>query len=203
MTHHTNIKRFLPIFFFFFPVLLSAQTAAEIDALLETGALTYAQASRFILAAADIVSPETSADEAFRTAQVSRSLPRGAVSGAPATLGGTALLVMKSFGIKGGLFYTIFPGARYAYREMVYKKLIQGRSDPSMAVSGERLLRIISRALVYIKQDDALALVPRSQPETEAEKDGVSAAADALPDARGLSTGSEGVLEYEGKFEIE
>jgi hypothetical protein len=195
--HYT--KRLLLIFFFL-PVLLSAQTAAEIDALLETGALTWAQASRFILAAADLVSPETTADYAFKAAQASRSLPRDARSEAPATLGGIALLVMKSFDLKGGFFYSIFPGVRYAYREMVYKKLIQGRSDPSMTLSGDRLLRIISRALVYIKQDEALALA-QSQAEIEAEKAGLPA--DALPDARGLSTGSEGIMEYEGEFEIE
>jgi hypothetical protein len=207
LTYHTNTGRFLAVFFFLFPVLLPAQTAAELDALLETGALTWAEASRFILTAADVIPPETPAGEAFRTAEASRSLPRGAAPGASATLGGTALLVMKSFDIKGGLFYTIFPGARYAYREMVYKKLIQGRSDPSMTVSGERLLRIIGRALVYIKQDDALALIPQSQPETKAEKDGVSASADVsagtTPGAQGLSSGSEGIMEYEGEFTIE
>jgi hypothetical protein len=62
---------------------------------------------------------------------------------------------MKAFALKGGLMYTLFPGLRYAYRELAYRKIITGRAYSTMRVSGERLLRLLDRALVY-SEDTAL-----------------------------------------------
>jgi hypothetical protein len=56
---------------------------------------------------------------------------------------------MKAFNIKGGFMYSLFPGPRYGYRELVYRKIIRGRAYSAMPVSGERLLRIIGRVLGY------------------------------------------------------
>jgi hypothetical protein len=53
--------------------------------------------------------------------------------------------------------YSLFPGPRSSYREMVHRRLIQGRAYSTMKVSGERLLRIISRALEYSGDTAALA----------------------------------------------
>jgi hypothetical protein len=60
---------------------------------------------------------------------------------------------MGAFSMKGGLFYALFPGPRYAYRELVHQRLIQERSDPALAVSGERLLRILGRVLDHQHPD--------------------------------------------------
>jgi hypothetical protein len=135
---------------------LCAQTAAELDGILASRGLTYAQAASLILKAADAAPPSASEEEAFNTAQSRGWLPGKAAAQDPAVLGGTSFIIMKSFGLKGGLLFSIFPGSRYAYREMVYQKIIQGRADPSMAVSGERLLQIISRVLSYTDQDSLL-----------------------------------------------
>jgi hypothetical protein len=54
---------------------------------------------------------------------------------------------MRSFNIKGGLFYSLTQNSHYAYRELVHKKIIQGRVDPAMNLSGERLLLITGRIL--------------------------------------------------------
>ena len=54
--------------------------------------------------------------------------------------------------------YSLFHTPRYAYREMVYRKLIQGRANPSMKVSGQRLLQIIDRSLARQGKDEQPAL---------------------------------------------
>jgi hypothetical protein len=54
---------------------------------------------------------------------------------------------MNAFEIKGGIFYTFTGRPRYAYRELVYLNIIQGRTEPGMNVSGELLLFITSRIL--------------------------------------------------------
>jgi hypothetical protein len=54
---------------------------------------------------------------------------------------------MKAFDLHGGAMYRISSSPRYAYRELLYLRIIQGASDPSQKVSGERLMRILGRAL--------------------------------------------------------
>ena len=124
---------------------LSAQsTAMEIETLLETEAVTYAQAARFILEAANVnITPNP--EEAFYFAAQENWIPRNAAIGDIARLDKISLLLMRSFNIKGGLFYSITKSSHYAYRELVYKGIIQGRHDPSMPVSGERLLFYVNR----------------------------------------------------------
>ena len=128
-----------------FPVFLSAQTAAIIEQLLETEALSYEQASQFVLQAADM--PANGPAEAFSYAAERNWLPGRVSGGDEAILQDVSLLIMQSFGLKGGLFYSIAKSPHYAYRELVYQQVIQGRADPQMAVSGEYLLFMVGRVL--------------------------------------------------------
>ena len=141
-----SICFFIISLLFFIPVFLPAQTAAEIEVLLDTPALSYEQAARFVLRAADVTA-DISPAEAFHYAQEKNWLPKKAESNGQASLGGVSLLIMRSFDIKGGLFYSLFKNQHYAYRELVYKDVIQGRFDPGMAVSGDQLLFMVNRVL--------------------------------------------------------
>ena len=132
--------------------LLPAQTAAEIEEMLNTDALSYEQVTWFVLKAADVSDSSGQFDlndpvGAFRFAAEQNWLPRKAVAGGEASLEGISLLLMRSFDIKGGLLFTLVKNPHYAYREMVYQDIIQGRSDPEMAVSGDLLLFLLSRIL--------------------------------------------------------
>jgi len=145
------MKKYL-LFTCFFLVILSflpGQTAIEIEELLDTGALSYGQAARFVLRAADLPGQEDFFKEAdaFGFAADRSWLPGNAASGGKASLEGVSLLIMRSFEIRGGLFYSVFKSPHYAYRELVYKDIIQGRTDPEMAVSGETLLFLVNRVL--------------------------------------------------------
>jgi len=60
------------------------------------------------------------------------------------------------------MLYSITKSPHYAYRELAYMEVIQGRADPSMNVSGELLLFITNRILARL--DDAAAV----SAETEA-----------------------------------
>ena len=130
---------------------LGAQTAAEMDALLETQAVTVSAAARFIFEAANLLPPGLSGFEAERTAYniALQNKWTKASAGRAITLRETAFLTMKAFKLRGGIMYFIFSGPRYAYREMVYRGLIQGKADPAMTVSGKRLLHIIGRTLDF------------------------------------------------------
>jgi outer membrane protein OmpA-like peptidoglycan-associated protein len=130
---------------FTFP-LFSQSTADEIETLLANNAVTYAEAARFLLEASDTIityDPE----RAFRYAAERKWLPKKAEPNEAARLDAVSLLLMRSFGIKGGIMYSISKNPHYAYRELAYKNIILGRAEPAMNVSGERLLFITLRIL--------------------------------------------------------
>jgi hypothetical protein len=137
------------------PALTYGQAAARaIDALLAAPALTYGQAARFVLEAADAASiPGTEA--AFNFAAERGWLPPKAAAGQTARLDGVALLIMGAFDLKGGFFFRHTQTAHYAYRGLVYQKVIQDRADPAMPVSGEFLLFMTGRVM-SIKESGGL-----------------------------------------------
>ena len=125
---------------------LFSQNAEEIEALLSRDTVTYEEAAWFMLRIAEIPGLANSA-RAYRYAAERKWLPRSAAPDAPARLDGLSLLVMQSFGYKGGTMYTLTKSPRYAYRELVYCGIIQGRVEPAMYVSGELLLYMAGRVL--------------------------------------------------------
>ena len=127
-------------------MFLSAQTAAEIETLLGTNTITYAQASRFTLEAASVFITNNP-EEAFNYAAQRNWLPGGISANELARLDHISLLLMRSFEVDGGIMYSIFGNSRYAYRELVFRNVIQNRTDPMMLVSGERFLFYINRLL--------------------------------------------------------
>jgi hypothetical protein len=138
----------LLIFLFYlliFNSLVFGQTAAELERLYESTAVTYGQAAWFVLQAADV--PAASPTDAFNHAMENNWLPASAEANSEARLNDAALLVMRAFGLKGGLMYRLLQNPRYAYRELVYREVIQGRTDPELAVSGEMLIYIVNRVI--------------------------------------------------------
>jgi hypothetical protein len=146
----------LPAFPIFTPRVF-AQTAAELETLLYTDAVNYGQAARFVLLAADIIDLRAidgaESIDAFRYAMEKKWLPAGATQDAAAKLDGVSLLVMQAFNMKGGAFYTLIRTPHYAYRELLYQNVIQGRADSDMIVSGDLLLFVVNRVLEQIESN--------------------------------------------------
>jgi hypothetical protein len=154
----TMKKRFIVLFaacYLFFggflpaPPVLTAQTAERIEQLLRQKTVSYGEAALLVLEAAGHIDPErqTSADGAFSFAMERGWLPKGAEADGEAFLDGLSLLVARAFGIKGGVLFDLFKNPHYAYRALVYRGIIQGRTDPEMAVSGDLLLYTVNRAM--------------------------------------------------------
>jgi hypothetical protein len=126
---------------------LSAQsTAQEMENLLAAAEITYAQAARFTLQAAGVLEADD-LREAFNYAAGQGWLPENVSPDDPARLSHISLLLMRSFNMRGGIMYSIFQNAHYAYRELRYLNVIQGRAVSSMRVSGEQFLFYINRML--------------------------------------------------------
>ena len=134
------------LFISLFSAPLYAQTAAELEELLQTKTVSYGQAARFILEAADAAALKD-ASAAFAFAAERAWLPKNSAAEQAAKLDGVSHLLMKAFAVKGGIFYSLAKNPHYAYRELVYQDVIQGRTDPEMTLTGEQLLFIVNRLL--------------------------------------------------------
>ena len=127
---------------------LFGQTAAELEELLRVQAVSYGQAARFVLEAADVASLRD--PEQAHAYAVDRSwLPRRTAAANPARLDRISLLLMQAFDLNGGMWYSLTRSSHHAYRELVYQDIIQGRTDPTMTISGEQLLFLINRLLSF------------------------------------------------------
>ena len=133
------------VFLVLSPAFLPAQTAAELETVLETPAVTCAQAARFVTASSG--SAASSGSDDFQQAIEKGWFPQGTTPDESITLGKLSFLIMRAFDIKGGMMYAILPGPRYAFRTMVSRSFIQGAADPAMTVNGERFLHILGRVL--------------------------------------------------------
>jgi hypothetical protein len=131
----------------FLPVTAFAQTARQMDALLETKAVSFSQAAGIIIPAAGLLEPEAGPEAAFERAR--EWLPRRAEPEAPISMGELSQMVMGAFGLSGGFMYAISPGPRYAYRALAWLRLLPPRPDPYRRVSGEELLYITGRVLAH------------------------------------------------------
>ena len=142
-----RIKKYLFLFLLFLPALAFSQTAAEMDTMLVSDTISVARAARFTLGAAELLPAGLSGAEAEKAAYDIASSKGwiNAAAGEAITLKDTAFLIMKAFDLKGGIMYSLFKNPRYAYREMVYQKIIQG--DQAMKVSGEKMLVILDRVM--------------------------------------------------------
>jgi hypothetical protein len=67
----------------------------------------------------------------------------------PITLGEYAFVLMKAFDIRGGIFYSIFPGPRYACRELAFLGLLDGKASPNRRLAGDEAVRVLGKVLEY------------------------------------------------------
>jgi outer membrane protein OmpA-like peptidoglycan-associated protein len=152
------VKIFFLFLLIFSAAILPAQTAAEMEALLSTRAVSFAQASRFALVVADWVDETAGTAAAYSLALEQKWLPQRVSSGevspdSPIRLGELCFLIMEAFGMKGSFLYAVLPGPHYAFRELDYLRLIPGQRDPGAKVSGERFLQILGMVAAYTQAD--------------------------------------------------
>jgi hypothetical protein len=160
-----------------------AQTAERLDAILDTERVSFVQAAAVILPAAGLLDPEAGEIRAFAAA--ASWFPSRAERDSPITMGELSYLVMRSFRLTGGFMYALFPGPRYAYRALAWRRLLPPNPDPARFLTGEELLHITGRVLSLAGDEEAVPIRPE------------------VGQTQGISSGSEGILPYEGEFEVD
>jgi hypothetical protein len=122
---------------------LFSQSGSSIDELLSSDAITWRQACFWIYSAAGVLPDDFTENDAIVFAFINKDIPKNAWTDGYVDLQGLSYLIMKSYGINGGLMYKLTHSRRYAFRELIFRRILQQSDSPSDTVSGERLLKIL------------------------------------------------------------
>lgn len=138
MKHKTITVLLFVFVLLFISQLISAQSNAVIDRLIEQETASYADAVYMLRSAAgDSTEP-----------------PSESVTDRTISLGEYSHLVMESFEFPGGIMYRLFPGPRYAAREFAYHGFIRGSEMPGRTITGREVINILRRVLEW-KEESA------------------------------------------------
>ena len=124
-----------------------SQSAEKIDEILEIEKATFGQAAYLIQTALNDESDGLDFNAAFDLFKSkNENLIKDSVTASDVISAKTyAFLLMKAFGVKGGMMYRIYPCPRYAYRDLRYLAIIQGKNNPDAPMTGATMLQILSR----------------------------------------------------------
>jgi hypothetical protein len=149
MVRHLLIRRFYLVIVLGLAgaTSVAAQSNQTIDRLLDEKPATVGDAACVILSAVGLVSDSSTGEEATAVIADKKLLPKTPSPSEPVTLGEVCYLIMETQEIKGGLFYTLFPGPRYATRELASLGLLKGFTHPNRVVSGEEVMWILGAVL--------------------------------------------------------
>ncbi len=125
----------------------AAQSNQLLDKLLDEKEARFADVVSLTLTAAKLLPETATPQEAIQTLQQQGWKVQVASADAPISLGDYSYLLMKAFKISGGVLYSLFPGPRYACRELGFLKIIPLDARPNRTVSGEEAIRILGNAL--------------------------------------------------------
>lgn len=124
-----------------------AQSNSEVDALLLQSEARIDSAAYMALAASELIGAEASLSDAYAMLMGKGWLSANHLASAPIKLDDYCAIVMRSLGLKGGLMFRIFPGPRYAYRELVAKGIVDPSGGPKRTLPGDEVLRILRLAM--------------------------------------------------------
>jgi len=128
---------------------LSAQSNELIDALLEEAEAGFGETVYLALTAGELIPEDASVEEAVRELDARQWNVKAKSAEDPMSLGEYSYLLMRIFGIQGGLMYRLFPGPRYATRELAFLEIVRGNPSPGRTLSGEEAMRILGALMEW------------------------------------------------------
>jgi hypothetical protein len=129
-----------------------SQSNDVIDSVLAEERATLAKAAYLVLTASGAVEESQSVEQAFAALQAKPWGFDKATPDSPVTFGAYAYMVMRAFEMRGGVMYTMFPGKRYAARELAYRQVLQGDTSPGRVLSGREATHILGKVLELLGQ---------------------------------------------------
>jgi hypothetical protein len=136
-------------FVLFLSVLLplSAQSNQLLDQLLDQTEAHFGDVVYMTLVAAKLLPETATQEEALQSLQQQNWNIRVLPPEAPVPLGEYSYMLMKAFRLRGGILYSLFPGPRYACRELGYLKIVASDARTWRTVSGEEAVRMLGKVM--------------------------------------------------------
>lgn len=128
-------------------VPLSAQTAEIMDRIIATPAISVSQAAYLVFVASGKLAEDSSPDQAFTLFEEMNWVDSHGNPDRPLLAAEYAYLLTKSYGLRGGLLYTLLPSPRYAFRDLVYRGIFGSRGDPDETVTGVEAVRLLGKVM--------------------------------------------------------
>jgi len=127
--------------------VMGAQSNAVMDTLLAEKSASFEDAVYLVLTAVNAVPADASVADAVTAAAGQPWRMKVADPAAPITLGQYAFLLMQAFHLHGGIMYSLFPGPRYAARELSFQRFIVGDASPYRTISGSEVVQILGAVM--------------------------------------------------------
>ncbi len=140
-------RSLLTVIFLLIGMNLTAQSNRLLDEFLEEDKASFGRTVYLVLVAAETIPEEMSIPVALNFLRMQDWGMEMKGQEEAINLGEHSFLIMKAFKMRGGLMYSLFPGPRYACRELAFLGLIKGEALAYRTLSGEEVLRILERVL--------------------------------------------------------
>lgn len=128
---------------------LAAQSNQLLDQLLDEPQAHFGDVAYMTLVAAKLLPDTVTPEQALQTLEQQGWKITILAADAPISLGDYSYMLMKAFKLSGGILYSLFPGPRYACRELGFRKIIPSDARPLRNVSGEEAVRILGNTMSY------------------------------------------------------
>ena len=150
-------KIFVISIFLILGCLCFGQSADMVSKMIESDSVTYEDVAYFCAINLGLANDDTSPEDALVALCDAKifSMPKN--SKANIAYDALSNMCMKTWGIKGGLFYTLTKSDRYAFKELQYLGFISASENPKKNVSGRDVLNLITRCIEKTEvKDDAI-----------------------------------------------
>lgn len=141
------MKKLLTVTFVLLAVPLMSQQSNVIDDVISQRSIDLQNAAYLALTAGDMIDDSTDPTEALNFLQDLGWSIKKADSNRVLTLGDSAVLLMNSLEVKGGIMFSLTKQPRYAYKEMVFRGILKPEEDLKRAVSGIEFLAILTELM--------------------------------------------------------
>lgn len=123
--------------------IAGAQSADKITELLSTEKMTFGQTAYLTASYQNLIKDSATDEDAVRALVEKDILPIDAKPSEIIRLDEACYLIGKATGLKGGLFYTLFPGPRYSCKEFKAKGIVPSAVDPKATITGREALALL------------------------------------------------------------
>lgn len=131
----------------------SAQSSQKLTDLIATKNTTYGQVAYLCQVYSGQIEENADYEQAFEQFKESNKIKNNVSANTPITLSELSFICTKLGNIKGGLFYTIFPSPRYAFRELKAKGILPQNADPDEKPSGRDVIAVFNGCIPFQQEE--------------------------------------------------